>query len=57
MTEKTLTLYFADDGTPFKENKDACKIYVTEVFGCLNLELSIVLINDFTEDSTTSSEL
>ena len=27
MTEKTLTLYFADDGTPFKENKDACKIY------------------------------
>ena len=27
MTEKTMTLYFADDGTPFKENKDACKIY------------------------------
>lgn len=27
MTEKTLTLYFADDGTPFKENKDACQIY------------------------------
>ena len=27
MTEKTMTLYFADDGTPFKENKDACEIY------------------------------
>ena len=27
MVEKTLTLYFADDGTPCKENKDACKIY------------------------------
>ena len=25
MTEKTMTLYFADDGTPFKENKDACE--------------------------------
>ena len=27
MREETIVSYFADDGTPFEQNKDACKIY------------------------------
>ena len=27
MREEVITRYIADDGTPFEENKEACKVY------------------------------